>query len=136
MTEEFPSRHFIWVPDDHEVLSRIGLIATQWARLEHQLDRIIYWLMGRAAGVAVQCIVSQLMGAAPRYRAIIALAKRTRIPAEIIKKIEAAMNKTFEVAERRNRVVHDVWYVEESSGDLYTEKAISPKTSEYGLQKV
>jgi hypothetical protein len=136
MTEEPPSRHFIWVPDDHEVLSKIGLVATKWARLEHQLDLVMYWLMDGADGIAVQCIASQLMGVGPRYRAIIAMAKRTGIAAAIIKKIEAAMNKTFEVSERRNRIVHDVWYIEESSGDLYIDKSISPKTSNYGLQKV
>jgi hypothetical protein len=96
----------------------------------------MYWLVDSGDGIAVQCIASQLMGAAPRYRAIIALAKRKEIAPFIIKKIELAMNKTFEVSERRNRIVHDVWYIEESSGDLYLDKSISPKTSAYGLQKV
>jgi hypothetical protein len=39
------------------------------------------------------------------------------------------------LSERRNRIVHDVWVIEEESGELYTDKSLSPKTTVYGLQR-
>jgi hypothetical protein len=83
--------------------------------LEHELDRII-WLLLPAVSPEAGCVTSQLMGATPRYRTIIAQLtlkyRQTSDPTfeKFIRRTNNLMQQTYEPQEQRNRIIHDAWY--------------------------
>jgi hypothetical protein len=113
-------------PDgDHPIYAAIGNIAAEWAYLEYVLDQIIAELLSSTDNARLACLTSQMMGAGPRYRAIISLLKieqeninRVDIkptPHDLSGKIISLSNKTLALAEHRNRIVHDPWYLDLSA---------------------
>jgi len=93
----------------------IGRVAAGWSNLEHELDRII-WLLLPAMSPEAGCVTSQLMGATPRYRTIIAqLTLKHRQTSDrsfekFISRTNSLMQETYEPQEKRNRIIHDAWY--------------------------
>jgi hypothetical protein len=90
-------------------------VAAGWSNLEHELDRII-WLLLPAMSPEAGCVTSQLMGATPRYRTIIAqLTLKHRQTSDrsfekFISRTNSLMQETYEPQEKRNRIIHDAWY--------------------------
>jgi hypothetical protein len=97
------------LPDDHPAFALIGRVAAEWSYLEHTLDRII-WRLSKDDAASIGCITAQLMGAAPRYKAIHAQLIRLGSPPRIVDAVNSLMQSTFDISEKRNRIIHDVWY--------------------------
>jgi hypothetical protein len=94
--------------------SYIGRIASDWARIEHTLDNII-WELANLDPSSGACITAQLMGVRPRCLTILALAAHRGMPKELIERTTNFMNKSGPVSDDRNRVIHDPWYLEKVS---------------------
>lgn len=122
-------------PDDHPMYTAIGRVASEWAHLEHILDMVIWELAGlpQAQG---SCITAQLNGHAPRFRAILALGKLKGLKQETIEAFEDLLNKTYGIAEKRARIVHDPWYQETGSGQTGQFKSFTFKDARYGIHDV
>lgn len=121
------------LPDDHPMQRLIGRVATEWANLEHSLDIVIWSLLGGSKRAAA-CVTSQLMGATPRFRSVIALVKMSllddEMKKELIQHFERLLNKTYGVADKRNRIIHDPWFTFDGTQDAAQWAAISHKSKE------
>jgi hypothetical protein len=127
-------------PDDHPIYARVGKVASDWAHVEHTLDLIIWEL----SGIEFQkgaAITAQLMGAFPRFKAILALlaqpalANRENLGTVVTRTIDL-MNKSSGPGDKRNRIVHDPWYAYTASGKTAQFKAMPHKDHRYGIQLV
>jgi hypothetical protein len=63
------------IPEHHPALHLIGQVASEWALLEHTLDQII-WSLANVQRDLGACVTGQIVGATPRFNAIIALSTR------------------------------------------------------------
>jgi hypothetical protein len=99
-------------PPEHPIYALVGRVASGWAHLEHALDLIIWDLAGTLPE-NVACITAQINGATPRYRAIVSLLRQRNHDDlyRLSERAEELMRKSFDPTERRNRIVHDPWYV-------------------------
>jgi hypothetical protein len=99
---------------EHPIYSFVGQVASEWAHLEHILDLII-WDLAAIARQDGACITAQLMGVSPRYRTLIAqLTLRSKTQPQFsrfITKVNSLMGSSYDPQERRNRIIHDPWYV-------------------------
>jgi hypothetical protein len=120
------------LPADHPIYATVGLITAESAQLEHILDLIIWELAGVTQPIG-SCITGQMMGHAPRFNVIQALGRLRGLDAQLLKSIQSLSNQLFEVAGERNRIVHDAWYIEHTSGQIGQFKSISHKKNDFGF---
>jgi hypothetical protein len=124
----------LWeLPDDAPHYSVVGRIAAAWASLESTLDTEIYQLLG-ASPKKCACITAQMLGAAPRLKAIRALCELQGASKSLLGKLNEYLNKTYSIAERRNRVVHDPYFVDGSSGQVNQFETTANKKLNYGYK--
>jgi hypothetical protein len=71
------------LPENHPFYAIVGRVTSEMSHLEHVLDEIIWKLSGLNPALA-SCITFQLVGATPRFRAIIALGKFKKIRNNLI----------------------------------------------------
>src|SRR5947207_1581421 len=90
------------VTDEHYRL--IGMIATEWAFFEHLLNRAFLITM-QMDPARITCLTGQMIGATPRLKAIQAIAELEEWSDGLKNKIRSFSQKTFELAEKRNRAV-------------------------------
>ncbi len=97
------------LPDEHPFYAVVGRIASEWAHLEHQLDLVIWKLVGISSEIA-SCVTGQIMAASTFvFEAIAALAAAKSISSRV-SKIEKLGLSVSNLAKSRNRFVHDAWY--------------------------
>jgi hypothetical protein len=112
---DWVSREYITPPPDHGIYQLIGRVAAEWSRLEHALDRII-WTLAEVLYPDGACITSQLMGATARYKVITAqLNLRTTQDGRFkvyLPRIKTLRDRSYEPQEKRNRIIHDAWYLD------------------------
>jgi hypothetical protein len=94
----------------HPIHQLIGQVASEWALFEHTLDRSIWSLLGVHNDLGA-CLTAQIIGATPRFNAIIALAKRKKVKNKIVEQIIDLQNRSYEIQEQRNRIIHDPWFM-------------------------
>jgi hypothetical protein len=122
-------------PSDHPIYNAIGKVASEWAYYEHLLDDIIKTLIITDPKL-VASITAQIMGVSNRYRAIIALCTVHGLSKKVLEKVQSAQNRSFEPQERRNRIVHDPWFMDESTSQTGQFKSMPPKTLTYGVEPI
>lgn len=126
---------FLQPPEDHPVYAVIGRIAAEWSQLEHMLDYII-WNLADLQPPMGSCITGQMMGVTPRFKAISALSMHRGLPSGLLDRLQSLSGKTFQVQERRNRIIHDAWYVEGVTNRTSQFRSKTPKEINYGVQHV
>jgi hypothetical protein len=131
--------NYIRPPDDHPTYHLIGRVAAEWGHFERTLDRIVWTLSGVTSAQAA-CLTAQIMGAGPRLRAIVAqlnLRKHSEPEfARYISKINKVLNDSFEPQEKRNRIVHDAWYIDSSCNKPGQFRSWPAKNLQYGINEV
>lgn len=100
--------------------SAIGQVAAQWGYFETIIDTWLMHLAGMKPEIAV-CFTSQMMGPRPRVNAFIALARYLNPDKKWIAPLEQFAKEVTAVAERRNRVIHDMWHMEDPSQPMRLE---------------
>jgi hypothetical protein len=88
----------------------IGKVATKWAALEAEIDIRTVLLAGFDADTGA-CLTAQIAGPARKLDAYIALARLRGASDDTMKKLGKFLEQTFSIGEKRNRIVHDQWYV-------------------------
>jgi hypothetical protein len=92
----------------------VGRVASLWATFELDLDMAAITLT-RAALLGGLCLTSQIMGAPRKLDAYMALAELRANKSPEWKSLQKDLNDfakdTQSLTERRNRTVHDPWYV-------------------------
>jgi hypothetical protein len=123
------------LPESHPISSLVGHVASTWAHLEHTLDLAIWELLGVPPQVGAS-VTAQIMGAASRCKTIVALCKSKGLDESIAEKATKLMQKTYNTSDKRNRIVHDPFYLNKGSGDPGQFKAMPHKDWSYGIQPV
>lgn len=121
------------LPDDAPHYAAVGRIAAAWASLESTLDAEIRQLLD-AKPKECACVTAQMMGAAPRLKAIRALCEIKGASSTLLNKLNDYLNRTYTVAEKRNRVVHDPYYVDVNSGQVSQFEVTAQKKLAYGYK--
>lgn len=93
----------------------IGRVASAWSQFEYLLDASI-WNLAKVDANAGACITSQLFGPARRLDAIVALAALNKTDDSTISKLNKLAKRALDLADKRNRAVHDTWAIVD--GDL------------------
>ena len=139
--ESVTAFNYVQPPANHPIYNLIGRVAAGWSNLEHELDRII-WLLLPAVSPEAGCVTSQLMGATPRYRTIIAQLtlkhRQTSEPAfqKFIGRANDLMQQTYEPQEKRNRIIHDAWYFDTSRDRAAQFRSWPAKDLRFGINPV
>lgn len=105
-------RHLRLLEDGDVLPSFIGEVACRWAYVEHALD-VIIWDLSGTGEVIGSCFTAQVMGAAARFRIILAIAKSRNFESKIIKQINRLITDSYDLIESRNRILHDPWFFED-----------------------
>jgi hypothetical protein len=95
--------------EERNHLSAIGRVAAAWSTFEAVVDTGCIRLAGLAAESGV-CLTSQIAGIIRKLDAYVALARLRTLPDELVKTLNKFHEKARGVGEKRNRLVHDVWY--------------------------
>jgi hypothetical protein len=105
------------LPDGHSMFRMVGQVASEWSLLEHKLDTIIWKLVDEtgAKNRRLACITATFAGQYTRVKAIKSLCSDREIPQEIIKLLTRMSNDLNSAYDARNRVVHDAWYLSETT---------------------
>jgi hypothetical protein len=98
--------------------SAIADVISSWARFEYRIDEAI-WRLAGLEPEAGACITCQLTTVASRFSAFTALAQMTGWEDFKIKKLNKLKDKAFAIAEKRNRVAHDPWFMAYKSKNHY-----------------
>src|SRR5262249_22061867 len=98
-------------------------------------DRII-WDLLRLDRATASCVTGQLFGVRPRFNSIIALSRILKLPQEIEDEANTLQNKSYDVQEKRNRIVHDPWFGYPKSKAPQQFKSRTHKSAEFGLVAV
>src|SRR5438045_3844627 len=120
------------LPDDHPCYALIGLITSECTRIEHFLDATIFEFVGLQSEAKIgACITGQMIGMYPRYQALSQLASERDAPEPIQEEIKRLERLSNDVANRRNRAVHDSW-MEDGLGDPHQFRTKAKKEPAYG----
>jgi hypothetical protein len=103
------------LPPDHPMHALVGRVAAEWSQVEHVLD-IVIWRLAKVDDATGACLTGQIIGSFGRITAIYALCKHRGINEEIIKKVDDLRKNLKGSQDRRNRILHDAWYVSETDG--------------------
>jgi hypothetical protein len=96
------------IPNDSPFLTLVGLVATNWARVELVTDEAIWELLQVPPTVGA-CITSNIIGLSKRIDIVCALAGVRGVGDLKIKDFTGVANRHHELSKRRNRIVHDPW---------------------------
>lgn len=127
-------------PDDHKIYSLVGRVASDWAHVEHLFDEMIWRLVG-TDDIRGACVTAQMTGVYPRCKAIVALltilGRRRNFDVEhLVKKTNELMQKSSGPGDKRNRIVHDPWYIYTEIDTTAQFKAVPQKDYRYGVHPV
>ena len=96
---------------DPEFYELVGRVACDWAALEMKINDCIWALSGTSFGSGA-CITSQIHSINSRMKALAALIN-LKGATELATKINVyAENALRKASDKRNRVVHDIWFSE------------------------
>ncbi len=114
-------------PEDDDLLlsylnpyfgSAIASVISSWARFEYRIDEAIWRLSGLLPEIGA-CITAQLTTVASRFNALSALVQMQGWEDSKIKKLNKVRDKSFAIADKRNRVAHDPWFMAYKSKNHY-----------------
>jgi hypothetical protein len=130
--EGFDVRLHTDLPEGHPFYAVVGLIASEWAHVEHILDLIVWKLAGIDPKHGA-CITAQIMGISGRCKAIVALANLQRLPTELAKRVRTLMERSYDAADRRACIVHDPWFIEIGEDSIGQFKSMAYKDQRFGI---
>jgi len=81
-------------------------------------------------------ITAQILGAGNRFRTILALVSRQNLSSKIRGSVNELMRRSFDPNERRNRIVHDAWFVQLASGQPAQFRSMATKDLRFGLVEI
>jgi hypothetical protein len=122
------------IPEDHPIYTKIGRVASSWSHLESQLDsiRAFAGLHPRTGA----CITAQMLGATNRFKTIITLLRERGGSPTLIGQTQKIMNTSYDVAEERNRIIHDPWYFGKASKLTFQRKSMPSKNPRFEIEYV
>ncbi len=96
-----------------EFYELIGRVVSDWSALELLVNDCIWAFSGVPFGFGA-CMTSQIYNIDARFRALVAAMRLRQAPETLIKKVNKFHENSRTAAQKRNRVVHDIWYLDET----------------------
>ena len=124
------------LPEEHPFYALVGRVTSEAAHLEHALDMIIWELAGIERHDLGACVTSQIIGPAPRCRAIRLLVGRLGLDGELARAAKELRKECGGLADRRNRFIHDPWYVEKTTGEPAQFKSMAFSEPVFGMKDI
>jgi hypothetical protein len=103
------------LPPDHPMHALVGRVAAEWSQVEHFLD-IAIWRLAKVDDVTGACMTGQIIGSFAKMMAIKALCIHRKLDDKIFAQLKDLSIKMKGSQDRRNRILHDAWYVMETDG--------------------
>jgi hypothetical protein len=103
------------LPPDHPMHALVGRVAAEWSQVEHFLD-IAIWRLAKVDDATGACMTAQIIGSFPRLMAINALCIHRKVDDKILAQLKNLSQKMKGSQDRRNRILHDAWYIAETDG--------------------
>lgn len=94
------------------------------------IDRAI-WLLAKLPDEVGACVTAQFGGIHPRLRALIALAQLKGVPQPNINELNKFYNESSSLVLKRNRAVHDAWWISSPSGTVAQLRLVADKKLDY-----
>lgn len=111
----------------------LGKIASAWASFELAIDRQIWKLAGVTNSIGA-CVTGQLIGHAKRLDALTCLVRLHGGSDKLIASISSFGQSSYNVAEERNRAMHDPWFVNHETGNIARLQISAKKELKFGLE--
>lgn len=128
-------RAFTTLPEDHAVNGLVGQVAARWSEVEHMLDRAI-WRLAELDEKTGACLTGQILGSGNRITAILALCHHRGVDPKLVKRLRSVSEEILVSQNRRNRILHDAWYIEEPMEETHQFKAMAKGEFLFGLHPV
>ena len=90
-------------------LAIIGAISG-WSRFEYEIDELIWQLAGLEPECGA-CLTAQHQTVSARFDALLALSRVQNVSSEHIMQMNRLRSRSDALAKKRNRLVHDPWFV-------------------------
>ena len=103
------------LPPDHPMHALVGRVAAEWSQVEHFLD-IAIWRLAKVDDVTGACMTGQIIGSFAKMMAIKALCIHRKLDDKSFAQLKDLSIKMKGSQDRRNRILHDAWYVMETDG--------------------
>jgi hypothetical protein len=120
------------LPPDHPIHNLVGRVAAGWAIVEHMQDAII-WSLLKTGDRAGACVTAQMIGSRNRSLTIIALCEQFSLPKEVLDLAVKVSSHLYEPQKRRNRILHDPWYVDDAVSGTHQFRAMPPEDYSFSL---
>ncbi len=102
---------------DPIVFELIGRATSDWSGLDYFISESI-WALALTPPPLGACITAQIYTTDGRLRALLALLKIRQADQKLIDTVNDFANEIRGPAEKRNRIVHDIWTVHEDTGAM------------------
>lgn len=129
MVDFLDEKSFRALPENSPFYSVVGRIASAWARMEWSIDMAI-WEMANVPHETGACITAQFGGVHSRLRALIALVHLNGL-GSFTNELNKFYQDSNEVVLKRNRAVHDAWWVSSPSGTVAQLRLTADKKLDY-----
>jgi hypothetical protein len=97
----------------NELLAAIGRVAVEWSLFEFAVNNQIGEFTNDFP--AAICLTSQISTMGRRFDGLIALARLCGVGEDVIRELNVFSEKTHTMSRKRNRVLHDVWMMEDDT---------------------
>jgi hypothetical protein len=113
----------------------VGQVAAKWFQVEHFLDRAI-WRLAKLDDKTGACLTGQIIGSFGRLTAIYALCVHCGLDQKIIDHLGKLSKKMKGSQDRRNRILHDAWYVTDGTDETMQFKSMARDEFLFGFHPV
>lgn len=105
----------------------LGHMSAMWAALEHSFNDAL-WELANVERRAGACFTAQMIGPAPRFRALAAILEVREAKPDLVKAVNSFGNKIAGLGAQRNRYAHDVWAVDPETKEILRVVITSDRT--------
>jgi hypothetical protein len=124
------------LPTNHPIHSLVGQVVVKWSEIDHALDRTISHLLNLdpRTGSSLRGQIQQTTG---KIAAVVALCQQLKVDQALIADLNN--QKIIEVQpciDRRNRIIHDPWFVEEPNETIKQLRGMAQSVNKFGYHAV
>lgn len=124
---------FRFIPEFADCIARI---ASLWARLEYDLN-VVIWKLADVRPALGACMTAQMYTFSAKLNALLSLAKLRQVDEKLIKKINCFSKDFRDALETRNRTLHDLWLNDRlAPGNMGRLRITADKTLKFFVESV
>jgi hypothetical protein len=108
----------------------IGSVANAWANLEFDINETI-WELANVEQTAGACITAQIVPIGGRIRSLVSLIALRGGQMDLLKKVNQFAKTADGFGRRRNRIIHDPWYIREDTKEPHQLRITADKALDF-----